>query len=299
MSFKIFWKKMLFAIITGIFCIATARIHTFVTSELGYTDSDGQEWKYKKTLSKIKDHPYGSEKITYRIYTNQKNLQFGNVYEAINGNGTTVCMYRLQTEGAYPQFYLLEETTEPIPTPTPPIYYVNKAGVEFISNEYDIIYQLCQWKIITEEYFEHMSQTEVDFFLSDSPFGNIYEFNYKEEMKEIVSNDIVYTEDFTYQNQKDALPVTQPKQGQLVKIIKETRQEILKRAKKEKKEEFEYSGFGIPVYHANLNKKNISIDFENHIIKVCFYEKSGLHKCYVYIGFDGLTKKVIQTRRDI
>jgi hypothetical protein len=43
MNWGIFWKKRLFAIITGTFCIASARIHTFVTSELGYADLDGQE----------------------------------------------------------------------------------------------------------------------------------------------------------------------------------------------------------------------------------------------------------------
>ncbi len=299
MSRGIFWKKMLFAIIAGAFCIASARIHTFVTSELGYTDPDGQEWKYKKTLSKIKARWYGPEKITYRIYTNQKNIQFDNVYESINGNEYIVCIYRTQTEGAYPQFYLLEETTEAIPTPTPPVYYVNKAGVEFISNEYDTVYQLCKRKIITEEYFEHMNQAEVDFFLSDDSFWHIYEFNYKEELEKIFNNDIVYTEGFAYQEQKDALPARQPKQGQLVEIIKKTRQQILKRAEKEKKDKFEYRGFGLPVYHAKLNKRNISVDFENRIVKICFYEEGGLHKCYVYIGFDGLTRKVIQTRREI
>lgn len=284
-------KRIIVAALAGFLCIGLAKAHTILSSEMGYMDPYGKEWKYKKTLSEMS--PDEVTLVTYVIYTNEKNFTCEDVRRA----WLTIEMGPPDDNsnpGQFMQYYLVSVDHEIIPTPTPAAFYINNQGTSFLQGEYNLFSNMLQAGLFPESYLEKMTREEVDEILEMDIFGEY--FDYSSDLEVYVSKDKVWTEGLVYQDKGDVIDIKTPSQGQLKVVLEKWKEEILKRAQQEKKEDFDY--YGMKVVHAEFTEVIASVDFKEKMWRVQFSDKENYkHNCYVYIGFDGLTKRVVQAEQ--
>lgn len=288
MKGKIALWKVSAALLTGIFCIGMARLHTVLVSEMGYTDPYGKEWKYKKAVSKVRPD---NVRETYVVYTDKKQLTYDDVTRGmVLGCG---CYSSDPMPRQYIQFYLVSKEWEAIPTPTPAVCYVNDAGTAFVDWEYEVFSGIFQTDLFPESYLEGMTREEAEELLAMDMVCDT--FDYEDILDIPVSRLRLWTDGFRYQKAEDKLSMTTPRQGKMKEFLKERKKEIIKRAQKEKKEDFNY--YEVKTIHKDLPVvSEVCIDFKEQVWRVKFSDEkdSGRYHCYVYIGFDGLTRRVSQ-----
>lgn len=282
MNRKVLIGKILVAVLAGVFCISVA-------AGRSYTDPYGKEWKYKKILIGIE--PDGAQE-TYVIYTNEKNFTYEDVRRGLGVMIMGCTTSANPTPGQYLQFYVVSWERKMLPTPAPAVCYVNKAGAAFVDWEYEVFSNMFQTELFPENYFEEMTREEADELLAMDMICDT--FDYQNDLEAFVSKLRLWTDNFQYQNPKKKLSTAAPSPGTMKQFLEKRREEILQRAQEEKKEDFNY--YGVKTVHKELAVvSEICIDFKEELWRVQFSdEEDGGYNCYVYIGFDGLTRRVSQ-----
>lgn len=280
MNRKVLIGKILAAVLAGVFCIVAA-------ASRSYTDPYGKEWRYKKVLTGIE--PDGVQE-TYVIYTNEKDFTYEDVRR---GMWSQLFSTRANpTPGQYMQFYVVSSERKMLPTPSPAVCYVNGAGTAFVDWEYEVFSNMFQTDIFPEHYFEEMTREEADELLAMDMVCDT--FDYQNDLEVFVSKLRLWTDDFRYQNAEQKLSTETPSLGTMKQFLEKRKEEILRRAQEEKKEDFNY--YEVEIVHKALSDvSEICIDFKEELWRVRFSnEEDSRYNCYVYIGFDGLTRRVSQ-----
>lgn len=230
---------------------------------LPYVDQYGMRWKYKKEI--IHEEENGAVAV-YGVYTNNRALTYEDIEEEKNmlpaDKQFAVVSQDWNWDGVD------EGEQEFISEP----YIVTDTGISYTKEEYDTALLFFDSHTINCAYFKIGEETAA----TGKPFS------YEEDMLMLTVEDEVQEKGFVYSAEEQRVEEPQGQKEEWNPAL--SRNEAVKRAKEE-----------------------VSIDY--HIIKAAIDAKAGMWRIgfgdkeggdcnqYVYIGMDGLTKKIVITAR--
>lgn len=245
--------------------------------EFGYTDPDGGVWRYKKTLKPLE----GDLDDIYIVYTNKKDLTYEEVKDYYGGlvissiPEVNTLFYRdIEAEEARDES-ILKMLKELISEATK----FFSGDVDISAEKYDILRE-----VFKEELIKTLGEEEISsLFSGESIFNN--SFSYAEDCLDIYSTDTVKTEDFVYGETADKIEYRcSLKEGSAAVFLRNYQESIWARA--------------IEEVDISYEEVIMDSDTDEKMWRIGFYAESySDENQYVYMDWNGITKKVVSTHR--